>query len=143
MSQAINLHGGSSGGRDPKVNVTWARFETADINDPRLFPEGVAADVNGNSDPPLLLVLGYTQGVQVWLVPPSGEARELLSWKQGVVKTLKLLPAPETRFGFPDNYAHCRPLICLTDSTGPSAPFSAATFISLKSGEQVRKTNQT
>ena len=33
----------------------------ADVNDPKLFPEG--AEVNGNS-PPLLLVLGYTQGVQ-------------------------------------------------------------------------------
>ncbi len=87
--------------------------------------------------PALLLVLGYTQGVQIWLVPQTGEAQEVLSWKQGVVKTLRVLPTPETRFGYPDNYAHCRPLVCLTDSTGPSTPFSAATFISLKSGEQV------
>ncbi len=38
----------------------------------------------------------------------------------------------------PDNYAHCRPLIGLADSTGPSTPFSTANFISLKSGELVR-----
>ena len=49
------------GGGDPRVHVVWARFEVADVNDPKLFPEG--AEVNGNS-PPLLLVLGYTQGVQ-------------------------------------------------------------------------------
>ena len=41
--------------------MVWARFEVADVNDSKLFPEG--AEVNGNS-PPLLLVLGYTQGVQ-------------------------------------------------------------------------------
>ena len=52
--------GGGCGG-DPRVHVVWARFEIADVNDPKLFPEG--AEVNGNS-PPLLLVLGYTQGVQ-------------------------------------------------------------------------------
>ncbi len=56
--QAINLHGSSSsspssssfahGGRDPKVNVTWARFEVADINDVRLFSEG-GGDVNGEN----------------------------------------------------------------------------------------------
>ena len=52
---------GCGGGGDPRVHVVWARFEVADVNDPKLFPEG--AEVNGNS-PPLLLVLGYTQGVQ-------------------------------------------------------------------------------
>ena len=52
---------GGGGGGDPRVHVVWARFEVADVNDPKLFPEG--AEVNGNS-PPLLLVLGYTQGVQ-------------------------------------------------------------------------------
>ena len=60
----MSLQGGQVGcgaGGDPRVHVVWARFEVADVNDPKLFPEG--AEVNGNS-PPLLLVLGYTQGVQ-------------------------------------------------------------------------------
>ena len=39
------------------------RFEQADINDPSLYTEN-SFDANGNSLP-LLLVLGYTQGVQV------------------------------------------------------------------------------
>ena len=39
------------------------RFEEADINDPSLYTEN-SFDANGNSLP-LLLVLGYTQGVQV------------------------------------------------------------------------------
>lgn len=46
---------------DNKESITWARFEYADINDPTFYP-----DYNeGSSTPPLLLVLGYTTGVQV------------------------------------------------------------------------------
>jgi hypothetical protein len=46
---------------DNKETISWARFEYADINDPALYP-----DYNeGSSTPPLLLVLGYTIGVQV------------------------------------------------------------------------------
>lgn len=92
--------------------------------------------VVGNS-PPLLLTLGYTSGVQVWLIPINGEAQEVLSWKQGTVKTLRVLPTPEACFGSPDNFAHCRPLIALADSTGPGTAYSSASFLSLKSGEQV------
>ena len=88
--------------------------------------------------PPLLLVLGYTQGIQVWLIPASGEAQEVLSWKYGQVKSLKVLPTPENVYGSPDNFAHCRPLIVMVDSTGPGTPFSSASFTSLKSGEVVR-----
>ena len=42
------------------------RFEQADINDPSLYTEN-SFDANGNSLP-LLLVLGYTQGVQVIMI---------------------------------------------------------------------------
>lgn len=46
---------------DNKESITWARFEYADVNDSALYP-----DLNeGSSTPPLLLVLGYTIGVQV------------------------------------------------------------------------------
>ena len=92
----------------------------------------------GNS-PSLLLILGYTSGVQVWIIPATGEAQEVLSWKQGSVKALRILPTPEKCFGSPDNYAHVRPLIVLSDATGPGMPFSSASFLSLKSGEQVNR----
>ena len=52
-----------------------------------LFTE--IAEVNGNF-PPLMLALGYTQGVQVWSIPMTGEAQEVLAWRQGQVKTLKV-----------------------------------------------------
>jgi len=134
VQQGQALHQAQSG-RDPKVSVTWARFELADVNDLKVLP-GKHEDWNGNAAP-LLLVVGYTQGVQVWLVPANGEAQEVLSWRHGVVRTLRVLPAPQPVFGGEDNYGHCRPLICLADSTGPSTPFSVATFISLRTGEQV------
>eukprot|EP00094_Tigriopus_californicus_P011925 TCALIF_11520-PA protein Name:"Similar to rudhira Breast carcinoma-amplified sequence 3 homolog (Drosophila melanogaster)" AED:0.12 eAED:0.12 QI:210/0.88/0.7/1/0.77/0.6/10/0/1394 len=119
---------------DPKVHVTWARFETTDLNDVRLLPD--SSESSGNASP-LLLILGYTQGVQIWLVPINGEAKEVLSWKRGSVKTLRVLPKPENSFGVPDNFAHCRPLIALADATGPGAPFTSVSFLSLKTGEQV------
>ena len=52
-----------------------------------LFTE--IAEVNGNF-PPLMLALGYTQGVQIWSIPMTGEAQEVLAWRQGQVKTLKV-----------------------------------------------------
>ena len=55
---------------DSKLQITWASFQRADMNDPALFPE--IAEVNGNF-PPLLLALGYTQGVQIWHIPMNGE----------------------------------------------------------------------
>ena len=54
---------------DSKIQITWASFQRADLNDPALFPE--IAEINGNF-PPLLLVLGYTQGVQIWSIPMTG-----------------------------------------------------------------------
>ena len=44
--------------------MTWARFETSDINDPSLFGEPGL----GGAGMPLLLVLGYSSGVQVMMI---------------------------------------------------------------------------
>ena len=70
-------------GQDPKCQVTWARFETTDINDPSLYCEG--SDLTGGAMP-LLLVLGYNNGVQVWLIPGSGEAKLVMSRFHGQVR---------------------------------------------------------
>jgi len=35
--------------RDPKVHVTWARFEVADLNDLKLLP-GRKEDLNGKKN---------------------------------------------------------------------------------------------
>ncbi|CAK1551589.1 unnamed protein product [Leptosia nina] len=118
----------SSSAVDPKDVIQWARFETADINEPT--PEGDS----DNDVPPLLLILGYGSGVQVWLIPPNGEAQEVLSWRQGTVRVLRILPTPQNG----DCFASKRPLIALCDSASPGPPFCSLSFISIRGGEQVK-----
>ena len=91
----------------------------------------------------MVLILGYTVGVQVWLIPANGEAQEIVAQKHGQIKTLKLLRTPDfnSSYGSPDNFAHCRPLMVTVDSTGPGAPFSSATFTSMKVMNVLIKTN--
>ncbi|XP_050341979.1 uncharacterized protein LOC126768116 isoform X2 [Nymphalis io] len=118
----------SSSTVDPKDVIQWARFETADINEPT--PEGDS----DNDVPPLLLILGYGSGVQVWLIPPTGEAQEVLSWRQGTVRVLRILPTPQHG----DCFASKRPLIALCDSACPGPAFCSLSFISIRGGEQVK-----
>ncbi len=139
--QAYNINAAANvlSNANQEIQVTWARFDTADVNDLKQILDN-ADYVNENiaQTPPLLLVLGYTQGVQIWLIPNSGEAQEVLSWKQGIVKTLRVAPTPIEMSDQPDNFSHCRPLIAMADATGPGTAFTSASFISLKTGEQVQ-----
>ncbi|XP_033317343.1 uncharacterized protein LOC117215047 isoform X2 [Bombus bifarius] len=117
-----------------KESISWARFEYADINDPTLYP-----DYNeGSNTPPLLLVLGYTTGVQVWLIAATGEGTEVLSWRQGVVRTLRILPNPKTDDEHVDLFELKRPMVAICDSAGPGSQFCNISFISLKTGEQAK-----
>uniref|UniRef100_A0A182FK65 BCAS3 domain-containing protein n=1 Tax=Anopheles albimanus TaxID=7167 RepID=A0A182FK65_ANOAL len=150
---------------DAKDHILWVRFEsTADISDPSL---GDDWELEGGIAPPLLLILGYVTGVQVWIVPANGEAIEVLSWRHGSVKCLRVLPTPNSSVfesSLPDPYTHKRPLIALCDSGagfassvggapgvggGPLGAagagtggnlnqYTAVNFISLKDGETVR-----
>ena len=75
---------------------------------------------------------------QVWAIPASGEATEVLSWRQGIVRTLRILPTPGSESNVPDAYSHKRPLIAMCDSAGgPSPQFCSLSFISLRGGDQV------
>ncbi|CAH2063680.1 unnamed protein product, partial [Iphiclides podalirius] len=118
----------SSSNLDPKDVIQWARFETADINEPT--PEGDSE----KDTSPLLLILGYGSGVQVWLIPHTGEAQEVLSWRQGTVRVLRILPTPQHG----DCFASKRPLIALCDSASPGPSFCSLSFISIRGGEQVK-----
>ncbi|XP_034139096.1 uncharacterized protein LOC117590514 isoform X1 [Drosophila guanche] len=123
--------------QDPKDTITWARFETcADVSDPRF---GDDWELEGNAAPPLLLILGYGLGVQVWAIPANGEAVEVLSWRHGVVTALRVLPTPATAPALDENgradepvdaFAEKRPLAALVD--GGSA--AASGFMSGGSG---------
>ncbi|XP_075212533.1 BCAS3 microtubule associated cell migration factor-like [Lycorma delicatula] len=124
-------------GDNSREAVVWARFELADYNDPALYPD-TGDDCDATA--PLLLVLGYGNGVQVWSLPASGEAVEVLSWNQRVVKTLRFLPAPESQKSslHSDPFAHKRPLVAIVDNTGSGPHFCSVNFISLHGGDQVK-----
>lgn len=62
---------------------------------------------------------------------------EVLSWRQGAVRTLKVLPTPTTSCSTVDLYSLKRPIIALCDTAGPGPQFCSVSFISLKTGEQV------
>ncbi|KAH8368539.1 hypothetical protein KR084_012775 [Drosophila pseudotakahashii] len=114
--------------QDPKDTITWARFETcADVSDPRF---GDDWELEGNAAPPLLLILGYGLGVQVWAIPANGEAVEVLSWRHGVVTALRVLPTPATAAALDENgradepvdaFAEKRPLVAFVDGGSAAA----------------------
>lgn len=126
--------------------IQWVKFESlTDISDISL---GDDWDVEGNLPPPLLLVLGYGNGIQVWAIPANGEAIEVMSWKHGVVKIMRILPTPflssnnELTNDLLDQFIHKRPLIALVgDSPTPNQlsnanqQFNSVNFVSLKDGD--------
>lgn len=129
---------------DPDNTILWARFEhLADVSDPTF---GNDWDFEGGVAPPLILILGYGTGIQVWAIPANGEAIEVLAWHYGFVRSLRLLPTPHDGGTSPveeevvDNFAVHRPLMALCDSTttagGPQ--FCSVNFVSLKDGGHVK-----
>lgn len=130
---------------DPKEQILWARFETsADVGNPCY---GEDWDLESGVPPPLLLILGYGTGIQIWSIPANGEATEVLSWRHGIVRTLKLLPSPigsnvegESTDEHVDLFAHKRPLMAICDSsqTGTAGPqFCSMNIVSLRDGDSV------
>ncbi|XP_055620763.1 uncharacterized protein LOC129765015 isoform X2 [Toxorhynchites rutilus septentrionalis] len=135
---------------DGKDHIVWARFENAaDVSDPCI---GDDWEMEGGVAPPLLLILGYVTGIQVWAIPANGEAIEVLSWRHGSVKCLRVLPTPtpgesECATEPNDQYIHKRPLIALCESANASgggsgsstqSQYCAINFISLKDGDTVK-----
>lgn len=68
----------------------------------------------------------------------SGEASEILSWRQGVVRTLRVLSNPKLDDERNDPFKSKRPLVAICDSAGPGPQFCNVSFISMKTGEQVK-----
>ncbi|KAL1505720.1 hypothetical protein ABEB36_005219 [Hypothenemus hampei] len=120
---------------DSKDQIQWARFENLD-------PEDASLNTNNDGGLPcsLILVLGYTTGIQVWAVPANGEAVELFSWRHGSVRVLRILPAPyEAGSSKRDNFQTKRPLMALVDVSTHGSSAGSLNFYSLKSSEQVKQ----
>ncbi|KAF7219277.1 breast carcinoma amplified sequence 3 [Nothobranchius furzeri] len=125
---------------DEKEKVIWVRFEKADINDSARNPEFMEMH-GGTSEPPLCLMIGYTDGMQIWSVSLAGEAQELFSVRHGPVRSARILPAPHISPLKMDSFAEKRPLlgVCKSaGSSGTSPPYCCADLYSLRTGEMVK-----
>ncbi|XP_056139016.1 breast carcinoma-amplified sequence 3 isoform X2 [Lampris incognitus] len=125
---------------DEKEKILWVRFEKADINDTAWNPEFMEMH-NGASDPPLCLMIGYADGMQIWSISLAGEAQELFSVRHGPVRAAHILPDPHISPLKMDSFADKRPLLGVcksTGSSGTSPPYSCADLYSLRTGEMVK-----
>uniref|UniRef100_A0A3B3YB02 BCAS3 microtubule associated cell migration factor n=1 Tax=Poecilia mexicana TaxID=48701 RepID=A0A3B3YB02_9TELE len=125
---------------DEKEKIIWVRFEKADINDTARNPEFLEMH-SGTSDPPLLLMIGYADGMQIWSISLAGEAQELFSVRHGPVRAARILPAPHISPLKADGFAEKRPLlgVCKSaGSSGTSPPYCCADLYSLRTGEMVK-----
>ncbi|XP_041092449.1 breast carcinoma-amplified sequence 3 isoform X3 [Polyodon spathula] len=125
---------------DEKEKIVWVRFEKADINDMARSPEFREMPSTG-SDPPVLLMIGYSDGMQVWSISISGEAQELFSVRNGPVRAARILPAPHISPLKVDSFAEKRALLGVcksTGSSGTSPPYCCTDLYSLRTGEMVK-----
>ncbi|VDI22014.1 Hypothetical predicted protein [Mytilus galloprovincialis] len=119
---------------DDKEKILWMRFERSDINDISRNPDFTVGE---NKGIPLLLILGYSNGVQIWNIMPNGEAQEVYSVRQGPVRILRVLPTPSPAYGENDKFASKRPLVAVCDTSSAGQPYCAVKFVSLKTGDEV------
>ncbi|XP_046356113.1 BCAS3 microtubule associated cell migration factor-like [Haliotis rufescens] len=119
---------------DDKDKILWVKFERCDVNDLSHNPN---FHVNEAGGPPLLLIIGYSNGVQIWHVTCNGEAQEVMSLRQGPVRILRVLPTPEPVFADIDSYGGKRPLFAMCDSSSAGQPFCSVKLVSLRSGDEV------
>uniref|UniRef100_A0A4W5NUI1 BCAS3 microtubule associated cell migration factor n=1 Tax=Hucho hucho TaxID=62062 RepID=A0A4W5NUI1_9TELE len=125
---------------DEKEKIVWVRFEKADINDTSRSPEFLEMH-SGSSDPPLCLMIGYADGMQIWSISLGGEAQELFSVRHGPVRAAHILPAPLISPLMIDGFADKRPLLGVcksTGSSGTSPPYCCVDLYSLRTGEMVK-----
>ncbi|XP_065206223.1 breast carcinoma-amplified sequence 3 homolog isoform X2 [Planococcus citri] len=127
---------GCSPPSESKEKILWARFEYCDVNDPIFHSEAIEPVSAGL---PILLVLGYSFGCQIWSITANGEATELLSWFHGTTRFVKLIPSPATDQTKQDPFAHRRPLAAVCESVSPTVQqFCTINFLSLRGGDVVK-----
>ncbi|XP_075445745.1 BCAS3 microtubule associated cell migration factor isoform X2 [Ascaphus truei] len=125
---------------DEKEKIIWVRFDNADLNDTYRNMEFHAMHSTG-SEPPLLLMIGYTDGMQIWSIPVSGEAQELFSVRHSPVRSARIMPAPQIGPQKCDSFSKKRPLLGLCKSIGScgtSQPYCCVDLYSLRTGEMVK-----
>uniref|UniRef100_A0A8C7FLG2 BCAS3 microtubule associated cell migration factor n=1 Tax=Oncorhynchus kisutch TaxID=8019 RepID=A0A8C7FLG2_ONCKI len=116
---------------DEKEKIVWVRFEKADLNDTSRSPEFLEMH-SGSSDPPLCLMIGYADGMQIWSISLGGEAQELFSVRHGPVRAAHILPAPHISEYLPAYLCRC------VSVPRTSPPYCCVDLYSLRTGEMVK-----
>uniref|UniRef100_A0A915Q767 BCAS3 domain-containing protein n=1 Tax=Setaria digitata TaxID=48799 RepID=A0A915Q767_9BILA len=92
-----------------------------------------------------VVVIGLARGYQIWARMENGDCREILSERQGPLRTGLLLPMDcESSFGIHnDRFKGCRPLFALADENMqvPDRKCCIVSFVSLLSAQFVHKIN--
>uniref|UniRef100_A0ABM5ENB1 BCAS3 microtubule associated cell migration factor isoform X4 n=1 Tax=Pogona vitticeps TaxID=103695 RepID=A0ABM5ENB1_9SAUR len=125
---------------EEKEKIVWIRFENSDLNDIARNVELHEMHSTGN-EPPLLLMIGYSDGIQIWSIPISGEAQELYSVRHGPIRAARILPSPQISPQKCDNFSEKRPLLAVCKSigsSGTSPPYCCVDLHSLRTGEMVK-----
>ncbi|XP_063963584.1 BCAS3 microtubule associated cell migration factor-like [Lytechinus pictus] len=129
MASVVDFFHDAYAGSAPVENdkIIWVKFEKPDVTD----------NMNHSQEAPecpLFLVIGYTNGVQIWSILANGDAEEVLSLRQGPVRILRILPTPPHS---KNHHQDKRPLVAICDGASSSQPFCSVTIRSLKTNEQV------
>ncbi|XP_041457041.1 breast carcinoma-amplified sequence 3-like isoform X2 [Lytechinus variegatus] len=129
MASVVDFFHDAYAGSAPVENdkIIWVKFEKPDVTDNMNHSQEAP-------DCPLFLVIGYTNGVQIWSILANGDAEEVLSLRQGPVRILRILPTPPHS---KNHHQDKRPLVAICDGASSSQPFCSVTIRSLKTNEQV------
>ncbi|XP_067933655.1 BCAS3 microtubule associated cell migration factor-like isoform X2 [Watersipora subatra] len=114
---------------EDKDQIIWVKLEQ--------LSQPVAGDrPDDQSTPTVLIIIGYTNGVQIWQLLHSGKAQEMISLRQGPIKVYTILHrVGQSHVSMTSDY-----LIASTDeSTQSLTPYATLKLTSLVTKEEVWK----
>mgnify|MGYP002804170377 FL=1 len=111
--------------------IVWVKLEKLDID--------LGASQNEQNSL-LFVILGYSNGYQIWHVKSNGDAEEIVSVRQGPVKVVRVLQTPAHGTGHHecDVFRDKRPLAGVCDAASSPCPYSTVKFWSLITGDEVK-----
>ncbi|KAK9875808.1 hypothetical protein WA026_009594 [Henosepilachna vigintioctopunctata] len=122
--------------RDTTNEIQWAHLGPLEFDERE---STLSTIYEKNSTPPLILVLGYNTGIQVWSVSTNGLAAEVVPWRPGKTKVFKILPSPhKVDSNCEDVFLSTRPLIALCDVDSATGSCCTLDFVSFKNFKQVK-----
>ncbi|XP_028400355.1 breast carcinoma-amplified sequence 3-like isoform X2 [Dendronephthya gigantea] len=115
-------------------HIIWVKLEKLDID---------IGSRQNECNSLLFVILGYSNGYQIWHVKSNGEAEEVVSIRQGPVKVARILQTPSHSMSNRNYdiesaiFHNKRPLVAVCDAASP-CPYSTVKMWSLATGEEVK-----